>query len=278
MFRRRTEERPRTKPRDWRSYDAVAESYEEARTPVHQAPVRDLVEAVAPPAGGRVLDVGTGPGIAAQAAQGATGPDGLVVGIDPSVPMLRIAKGRGVRAVAAEAIDLPFPDATFDAVVASFVIFMFPRYETALFDMLRVLRPGGRLGATTWASTDDEFRRTWREVAESFAGREILRGAMKQAAPWEDRFSDPARLAETLQDAGLRQVDVEERSYRSTQSIEQYLLGREVSANGRFLKETLGESLWERFTVRVEEEFRKRFPDPLGDTIDVLVAVGTKPR
>jgi hypothetical protein len=40
----------------------------------------------------------------------------------------------------------------------------------------------------------------------------------------------------------------------------------------------LGETLWERFRGRVEEEFRSRFPDPLGDTYDVLIAVARKPR
>ena len=46
--------------------------------------------------------------------------------------------------VAAKAIDLPFRDGTFDAVTGNFVLSHFRRSETALFDMMRVLRPGGR--------------------------------------------------------------------------------------------------------------------------------------
>jgi hypothetical protein len=55
-----------------------------------------------------------------------------------------------------------------------------------------------------------------------------------------------------------------------------YLTGRETTVEGRFLRDSLGERLWERFRERVAGVFRERFPDPLGDTYDVLIAVGTK--
>ena len=40
----------------------------------------------------------------------------------------------------------PVPRRAFDALLANFVIAHFTKYKTALFDMKRVLRPGGRLG------------------------------------------------------------------------------------------------------------------------------------
>lgn len=262
---------------DWRSYDHVADIYDRVRTEFHARPAADLLGAMAPPAGGRVLDVGTGTGAAALAATKAVGPEGLVVGIDPSMEMLDRARARGARVVAAQALDLPFRDAAFDAVVASFVIFFFTRYETALHDMVRVLRPGGKLGVTTWGGTEDEFRRTWRGVAESFVGKDLLKDAIRRAAPWEERFSDPGRLKESLRDAGLRHVDVHRSDYRHSWSIDDYLAGRETSAAGRFLRDMLGDASWERFRQRVSEEFRGRFSDPIGDTSDVLLAIGTKP-
>ena len=287
MFRRRRPPAPPTpRPRqapaparrldDWRSYDDVADLYERTRAPIHEAPARDLVSRIEPPEGGRFLDVGTGTGVAAQAARAAVGSEGLVVGIDPSVEMLRRARRRGVLTVAGEAIDLPFADGTFHAVSASFVIFLFQRYETGLFDMVRVLRPGGRLGVTTWANRNDEFAKTWRDTAESFTGPQLLRDAVARAAPWEERFSRPEALEQALRDAGLRPVEVERRQYRHTVAVEDYLQGRETSAMGRYLRATLGEALWDRFRERTREEFRRRFPDPLGDTSDVLIAVGTK--
>lgn len=259
---------------DWRSYDEVAEAYDLVRSPVHSAPARDLVEAVGLPEGGRLLDVGTGTGLAALSAE-----RGLAVGVDLSPAMARLARSRGLQRVAvAAAIDLPFRDESFDAVVSAFVLHLVPKYETALFDMTRVLRLGGKLGLATWVAADDEFTRTWREVAESYATREMLADAHRRAAPWAELFSDPSRVEEVLRADGFRDIRVERHSYRTDVSISDYLLGRETTAIGRFLKNMLGAALWERFRAGVEEVFRSRFRDPIGDSNVVLISVGTRER
>lgn len=259
---------------DWRSYDEVAEAYDRVRSPVHGAPARDLVKAVELPEGGRLLDVGTGTGLAALSVVG-----GLAVGVDISPGMARVARSRGLERVAiAAAIDLPFRDGAFDAVVSAFVLHLVPKYETALFDMARVLRRGGRIGLATWVAADDEFTRSWREVAESYATKEMLADAQRKAAPWAELLSEPGRVEEVLRGGGFRDVRVERRTYRSEVSIDDYLVGRETTAIGRFLKEMLGASLWERFRSKVEEAFRSRFRDPIGDTNEVLISVGTRER
>jgi ubiquinone/menaquinone biosynthesis C-methylase UbiE len=264
---------------DWRDYGAVAEEYEEVRAPETGPVAADLVRMLAIGAGERVLDVGTGTGVAAAAAATMVGPEGLAVGIDASVPMLHVA--RRVRAeasyAAAEAIDLPFRDATFDAVLCTFTVTTFAKYDTALFDMLRVLRPGGRMGITTWGRTDDEFTRAWREVAEQFAGRELIRDAAQRSMPWADRFEDPARLKDALYEAGLRGLQVERREYRFEISREAYLLGGEITSTGRFLRQMLGDRLWDMFRARVRQTFAERFPPTFNDFREAILAVGTKP-
>src|SRR5207249_3743942 len=132
---------------DWRSYDDVAEIYERVNASHMAEPARDLVAMAGAPPGGRVLDVGTGTGVAAAAAAATLGSEGLAVGVDMSLGMLlQGARARPeIHLAAASAIDLPFRDGTFDAVTANFVVSHFTKYETALFDMIRVLRPGGRL-------------------------------------------------------------------------------------------------------------------------------------
>ena len=257
---------------DWRSYDEVAETYDRVRSSVHGPPAADLVAAVRLPKDGLLLDVGTGPGLAARSVE-----SGLAVGVDISLGMARVARSRGLRRVAvAAAIDLPFRAETFDTVVSAFVLHLVPKYETALFDMARVLKRGGDLGLATWVSADDEFTRTWRETAESFATKEMLADAQRKAAPWAQQFSDPARIEEILRAAGFRDVHVERRTYRSDSTIDDYLTGRETTAIGRFMKEMLGAALWERFRSRIEEEFRSRFRDPIGDTNEVLLTVATQ--
>jgi ubiquinone/menaquinone biosynthesis C-methylase UbiE len=276
MFgRRREAPAPPHRDADWRSFDEVAETYDRVRAPVHAAPARDLVEAMGPPAPQGFLDAGSGTGVLAETAREA-GWD-PVVGVDRSEPMLALARRRIDRLVAADAVDLPFADGRFAVVGSSFVLHTFPKHETALFDLLRVIRPGGLLGTATWAGGDDEFTRTWRTVAESYATKELLADATRRAAPGMERFADPGRLEETLREAGLREVDVARREYRSSTSIADYLAGRETTALGRFLRSVLGEALWERFRARVDDEFRNRFPDPIGDSYEVLIAVGKKP-
>ncbi len=241
-------------------------------------PAADLVALAEVGPGARVLDVGTGTGVVARAAAAVAGPDGRVVGVDPSMPMLRAAmpQAGGALYAAATAIDLPFRDSAFDDVFAAFVIPHFARYETALFDMMRVLKRGGRLGVATWGSREDEFAKAWREVTFEFAEPEILRDSLSQALPWEERFQDPERLKAALHDAGLRDILISRRQYRFTISAEDYLTGRETAASGRFLRQMLGKESWPRVRARAREVFAERFQPQFNDFRDVNMAVGFK--
>jgi ubiquinone/menaquinone biosynthesis C-methylase UbiE len=263
---------------DWRSYDSVAPTYARIHAPRLAVVAADLVELAGPAPDARVLDLGTGTGVAARAAA-ATALRGLVVGVDASLGMLALARaeGGGPRYAAAQAIDLPFRDDTFDLVLANFVLGHFTKLDTALFEVLRVLRPAGRMAASTWAGDPDEFTAAWRSVAEEFAGREILDSAAREAVPQEEALGDPHRLEEVLRDAGLRDLRVERGEYRFEVSAEDYLTGREIGATGRFLRETLGPELWEAFRRRTREVFAERFPPAFNDFRQVNLAVGRKP-
>jgi SAM-dependent methyltransferase len=103
-----------------------------------------------------VLDVGTGSGIVAVSAarQGAR-----VTGIDPTPELL--AKARDNASLAeCPAITwnegcaelLPYNDGTFDVVLSQYAHMFSPRPETAITEMLRVLKPGGRLAFAAWTA------------------------------------------------------------------------------------------------------------------------------
>ena len=115
--------------RDWRTYDDVAETYERVHAPRLAEVARDLVEMIDLPAGAAVLDVGTGTGVAAQAAADA---GATVVGVDESLGMLRVARRERpkVPVAAALAIDLPFGSGRFDAVLGAFVLAHFDKIDT----------------------------------------------------------------------------------------------------------------------------------------------------
>lgn len=226
--------------------------------------------------GQRVLDVGTGTGVVAAAARAA---GASAVGIDASLEMLRVgreARPDGAVAVA-EAIDLPFHDGTFDAVTAGFVLSHFGKVDTALFDLVRVVKPGGHLAFSTWGETEDEFQRTWRELVEDVATHELLDDAVRRAMPNEERFRDKHRLEEALRDQHLHPVRVEVREFRFAMSLDDYVDGRTTAVSGRFLRDMLGDEAWASFLERARAVFRERFPDPLTDFREVNLAVATKP-
>lgn len=96
----------------------------------------------------RILDVGTGPGIVANLLAD-LGHE--VTGIDQSSEMLNRAKENSkalnhhLKFIQADGVDLPFEDASFDAVVSRYVMWTIPNPTAALEEWHRVLKPGGRL-------------------------------------------------------------------------------------------------------------------------------------
>jgi ubiquinone/menaquinone biosynthesis C-methylase UbiE len=260
---------------DWRSYDDVAETYERVHAPLFLEIADDLVDLVTVESGARALDVGTGTGVAAQtlADRGAS-----VVGIDPSLGMLRVAKRvrPGVPVVAAEAIDLPFKDATFDVVTGNFVLAHFTKYQTALFDIVRVLRPGGRLAVSSWSDGPDAFQEAYLEQIRAVVPRELLNSAYAGAAPWHEKFRHREAVEEALSRAGLRSVRTEAARYRWTYSLDDYLDGLTVWATGRFVRDMLGDAGWVSFRERLRDAFAERFTDPLNDFREVILAAATR--
>jgi demethylmenaquinone methyltransferase/2-methoxy-6-polyprenyl-1,4-benzoquinol methylase len=102
--------------------------------------------------GDRALDVCCGTGDLALALAGRVGLRGNVVGADFSEPMLDLARRkaaeRGVKHVTfewADALELPYGNAEFDAVTVGFGVRNLADLEAGLAEMARVLRPGGRL-------------------------------------------------------------------------------------------------------------------------------------
>jgi ubiquinone/menaquinone biosynthesis C-methylase UbiE len=97
--------------------------------------------------GERVLDVACGTGALTLAVADMVGPSGSVVGLDANPEMLAVARRKPQRIewVEGKAEALPFPDNTFDAVVSQFGLMFFEDKPKALREMIRVLKPGGRL-------------------------------------------------------------------------------------------------------------------------------------
>jgi ubiquinone/menaquinone biosynthesis C-methylase UbiE len=261
---------------DWRSYDDVAETYERVHAPRFAQPASDLVSLAGVTTGMRVLDVGTGTGVAAEAAATA---GAWVVGIDRSRGMVAVGSRARPKLtlIAADAVDLPFPAGVFDAVVSNFVLAQFTKAETALHDIVRVLRPGGAMAMSVWADRLDDLQQAWTDLALQVVPKDLLTDAMDRAQPGRVRFADREHLQQTLARAGLQRVRVEPRRYRFDYGVDEYVDGLGAFTTGRFVRSMLGEAGWASFLERAKTVFRERFADPLGDSRDALLAVGHKP-
>jgi SAM-dependent methyltransferase len=131
-----------------------------------------LCRAVDPHAGQRVLDVACGSGNAALVAGRryceVTGVD-YVPALLERAKARALAEGMTIDFRVGDAQALPFPDASFDAVLSVFGVMFAPDQEKAAGELLRVCRPGGRIGLACW--TPDGF------------GGEFFRTVAKYAPP-----------------------------------------------------------------------------------------------
>ncbi len=159
--------------------------------------------------GDRVLDACCGTGDLALAARelGAE-----VVGVDFSAEMLRRARAKSaeIEWVQADVTELPFPDASFDAVTIGFGIRNVPDLDAGLAELARVLRPGGRLGCleiTRPRGLLRPFFRLWLDGLVPLAGRVLPAGAAYTYLPASvRRFPGPADLAAAMERAGFREI------------------------------------------------------------------------
>jgi SAM-dependent methyltransferase len=112
-----------------------------------------LVEAVDIRTGAKVLDVAAGSGATSIPAAMAGGD---VIASDLTPELLEAGRHAAIAAqvavqwVEADAEDLPFADASFDVVLSTFGAMFAPRHQVVADELLRVTRPGGTIGLTTW--------------------------------------------------------------------------------------------------------------------------------
>lgn len=175
---------------------------------------RAAAEAAQIPPGGWALDVAAGEGGLTRALV-ARWPEARVVAVDFTPQMVRLGRtrtGRRVHWAEGDALRLPFPDGTFDAVVNAFMLRNVVDVEGALAEQARVVRPGGRVVCLemTWPRSR-WFRPLFRLY---FFGWVPLLGGLltgqRDAYQYLPRsvheFLPPEGVAATMERVGLGQV------------------------------------------------------------------------
>ena len=175
-----------------------------------------LLEALAPRAGERIVDIGCGGGTAAFAAAEAVGADGGILGVDISVSLSRLAAERAeaaglsnVRFEVADAQTDGLAGAPFDAAMSQFGVMFFDEPVTAFRNVLSSLRSGGRLAFACWQSIEAEpLVRLSCDRGLPAAAPEPVAGK-SPTGPFA--LAEPARTRSILEEAGF--ADVRRRAY-----------------------------------------------------------------
>jgi SAM-dependent methyltransferase len=118
-------------------------------------------EALAPGLGERALDIGSGTGSQTRMLAAAVGSTGSALGVDPNAGLRAVAEERAAavgstaRFADGDALALPVGDGTVDVVWCERLLQHLEQPERAVAEMVRVLRPGGRVALidTDWATT-----------------------------------------------------------------------------------------------------------------------------
>ena len=139
---------------------SLAEVYDAYLVPLIFEPYAgDLAARVAARPGTRVLEVAAGTGVVTRQLATVLPANVAIVATDLNQPMLdvsaRVGTARPVERRQADAMQLPFADGSFDAVVCQFGVMFFPDKAKAFAEARRVLRPGGSLVFNVWDRIED---------------------------------------------------------------------------------------------------------------------------
>jgi ubiquinone/menaquinone biosynthesis C-methylase UbiE len=241
-------------------WEKLPKRYHDAFASLTSQAIEPLLDAVVAKRGTKLLDVATGPGYvaAAAAARGAE-----VTGLDFAAAMVAEASRRYPKVTFKEgdAEELPFPDASFDAVTMNFGLLHLGGPERAIGEACRVLRPGGKFGFTVWAKPEES--RGFGIVLGAIQKHGRLDVPLPPGPPFF-RFSDAGECRRVLLEAGFATPEVKKipQSWRldSAESLFTIMQGSTVRT-GALLRAQTPQAL-EAIRAEVNAAAKKELPMP----------------
>lgn len=152
---------------------------------------------------------------------------GIVIATDISEGMLEVARENAARRgiknleiIASDVSELPFADNSFDSISCRLGFMFFPDMLHAAKEMVRVLKPGGKIAAAVWNAPEKNF---WATAILGIINKNMQIVLPPPGAPGLFRCSKSGFIADIFKQAGLKNITETERSGKlDTGTVETY--------------------------------------------------------
>lgn len=261
------------------TFSRSASTYDRVGPPFFSRAGRRLVELANIPRGSRVLDIAAGRGAVLFPAGERVGSEGRVIGIDLSEGMVEETSAeiqrRGLKNVEirhgdAEPLDLE--DDSFDVLFSGFSFFFFPHLDRALAEFRRVVKPGGKIGVTTFGKAEERWQ-WYQDLLNSYRQPNGLARRLQ-----EPIFRSADGMESILRDAGFSSVRVLPDEFDLVYRDEQEGWSRLTSFMARRALESMTPETIEKFKAEAFEKIQaNKQPDGIHQLNRVLYTFATKP-
>ena len=200
----------------WNGPDGQRWTDRQASQDVLLAPVSQiLIDRIAPKTGERIVDIGCGCGATSIALAERVAPDGFVLGVDISAPMLERARQLAPKAlpldfVQADATIYPFEPASFDLLVSRFGVMFFADPVVSFTNLRKALQPQARVVFACWREPNEN---PWMMAPLQAVYHHVPR--LPQVGPEDPgpfAFAGEERVKRILQEAGYADIAMEARN------------------------------------------------------------------